>query len=138
MISPDIASFLQQNHNGVLTTFRRNGAAQMSVITCGLIERGVAFSTTHQSAKFLNLRRDLRCTLLVSAPNWRTFVVLEGEATIMSDDQTDPEELRLTLRDVYKAAAGKDHPDWNEYDRAMVLDKRVTVIVIPSHIYGRH
>ena len=69
MISPDIASFLQENHNGVLTTFRRNGAAQMSVITCGLIERGVAFSTTPQSAKFLNLRRDHRCTLLVAAPN---------------------------------------------------------------------
>ena len=55
----------------------------------------------------------------------------------MSDDQTDPEELRLTLRDVYKAAAGKDHPDWNEYDQAMVLDKRVAIIVVPGHIYGR-
>ena len=109
----------------------------MSVITCGLIERGVAFSTTPKSAKFLNLRRDHRCTLLVATPNWRTFVVLEGEAITMSDDQTDPEELRLTLRDVYKAAAGKDHPDWNEYDQAMVLDKRVAIIVVPTHIYGR-
>ena len=138
MISADTATFLQQNHNGVLTTFRHNGAAQMSVITCGLIERGVAISTTLSSAKTLNLSRNHRCTLLVSTPNWRTFVVLEGEATVLSQGETDPEELRLILRDVYKAASGKEHPNWEEYDCAMVEDKRVAIIVIPSHIYGRH
>ncbi|MCH9017550.1 MAG: hypothetical protein IIB89_07310, partial [Chloroflexi bacterium] len=40
------------------------------------------------------------------------------------------------LRDVYRAATGGDHPNWPEYDQAMVDDRRAAVIVVPDHIYG--
>ena len=135
MFSEPMQTFLSENRNGIVTTFRKTGAAQMSIVTCGLIQQGIAFTTVQQSAKYANLRRDPRCSLLVSAPNWRRYIVLEGEATILSSQHTDPEELRLTLREVYRAASGNEHPDWQEYDQAMVDEKRVAVIVITQHTY---
>ena len=54
----------------------------------------------------------------------------------MSADNTDAEELRLALRDVYRAASDEEHSDWDEYDRAMVDDRRAAVVVVPEHIYG--
>ena len=42
----------------------------------------------------------------------------------------------MALRDVFRAAAGKEHPDWEEYDQAMRDDRRAAVIVLPDHVYG--
>ena len=128
--------FLSENHNAVCTTFRRNGAAQLSIVTSGLYGGGAAFTTTADRAKHRNLARDPRCTLLVSHEDWRPFLVLEGNATVLSQDNTPAEELRVAFRDVFRAAAGKDHPNWDEYDRVMVEDRRVIVIVTPEHVYG--
>ena len=128
--------FLAANHNAVCTTFRRNGAAQLSIVTSGLYGGGAAFTTTADRAKHRNLARDPRCTLLVSHADWRPFLVLEGNATVLSQDNTPAEELRVAFRDVFRAAAGKDHPNWDEYDRVMVEDRRVIVIVTPEHVYG--
>ena len=128
--------FLAANHNAVCTTFRRNGAAQLSIVTSGLHGDGAAFTTTADRAKHRNLARDPRCTLLVSHADWRPFLVLEGNATVLSQDNTPAEELRVAFREVFRAAAGKEHPNWDEYDRVMVEDRRVIVIVTPEHIYG--
>jgi PPOX class probable F420-dependent enzyme len=136
MLSEKAMKFLSENRNGVLTTFRRNGAAQMSIVTCGLYGSGVAFTTTGDRAKLLNMKRDPRCSLLVSKSEWWGFIVLEGHAEIMYPEDTDAEKLRLALRDVYRVASGADHPDWDEYDRAMIEQVRSAVIVVPEHIYG--
>ena len=136
MLPENIRAFVADTHHGVLTTFRRDGAAQMSIITCGPYRDGVAFTTTARRAKLLNLQRDSRCSLLVSNENWWGFVVLEGRAQIISTDNTGAEEYRDALRDVYRTAAGEEHSNWEEYDQAMRDDRRSAVIVIPSRIYG--
>jgi len=109
---------------------------QMSVVTCGPYRGGVAFSTTDDRAKLLNLKRDARCSLMVSKQNWWGYIVFEGRATILSPDNTSADELRDALRDVYRAATNTDHPNWPEYDQAMVDDRRAAVIVVPDQIYG--
>ena len=136
MLSDNVRNFLDQNHQAVLTTFRGNGAAQMSVLTVGLYRDGVAFTTTGGRAKLANLVREPRCSLLVSKQDWCGYVVLEGRATVLASGNTDVDELRQALRDVYRAASGKDHPDWDEYDAAMVKDRRAAVFVVPDHVYG--
>ena len=128
--------FLNANHNAVFSTFRRNGAAQLSIVTSGLYADGVAFTTTADRAKHRNLTRDPRCTLLVSHDEWRPFLVVEGTATVLTQDNTPADELRTAFRDVFRSAAGKEHPDWDEYDRVMVEDRRVIVVVTPEHVYG--
>ena len=136
MLSEKVRAFVSQNHQGVLTAFRRNGAAQMSIVSCGPYRDGVAFTTTGDRAKFRNLQRDPRCSLLVARPDWWGYVVLEGQAVILSPENTEVEELRLALRDVYRVAGGGEHPDWEEYDQAMRDPHRSVVIVVPEHIYG--
>ena len=136
MLSDNIRSFVAENRRGVLTTFRRSAAAQMSIITCGPYRDGAAFTTTADRAKLANLQRDSRCSLLVSQEDWWGYVVLEGHAQILSADNTDGEGLRLALRETYRTASGTEHPYWEEYDRAMQEQRRSVVIVVPERIYG--
>ena len=135
MLPDNIRDFIANNDKAVLSTFRRNGAAQLSIVVVGAYGDGAAFTTTEDRAKLLNLRRDPRCSLLVSQDSWWGFVVLEGTARILSADNTDADELRQAFRDVYRSISG-EHPDWDEYDRAMVEDKRAVVVVVPDRIYG--
>lgn len=135
MLPDNIRDFISNNDKAVLSTFRRNGAAQLSIVVVGAYGEGAAFTTTEDRAKLLNLRRDQRCSLLVSQDSWWGFVVLEGTARVMAADNTDAEELRQAFRDVYSSISG-EHPDWDEYDRAMVEDRRAVVVVVPERIYG--
>ena len=136
MLPDKVREFATQTHRGVLTTFRRNGAAQMSIISCGPYRDGIAFTVTESRVKLKNLRRNPKCTLLVSEESWRPFVVLEGHATILSVDNTPPDEFRDALRDAYRTASGEEHSNWEEYDQAMRDDRRSVIIVVPDHIYG--
>ncbi len=136
MLPANVKQFTAENHRGVLTCFRKNGMPQVSIVTCGSYRDGVAFSTTADRAKLINLQRDPRCSLMISKEDWWGYVVLEGKAMILSQDNTPAEELRDALREVYKAATNTDHPNWPEYDQAMVDDHRAAVIVVPDHIYG--
>ncbi len=135
MLPDKIRDFISNNDKAVLSTFRRSGAAQLSIVVVGNYGDGAAFTTTEDRAKLLNLRRDSRCSLLVSQDSWWGFVVLEGSARIMSADNTESEELRQAFRDVYRSISG-EHPDWDEYDRAMVEDRRAVIVVVPERIYG--
>ena len=136
MLSDSVKQFAAENHQGVLTCFRKNGMPQMSIVTCGPYRDGVAFSTTASRAKLLNLQRDARCSLMISKQDWWGYVVLEGKATILSSDNTPADELHDALREVYKIATNTEHSNWPEYDQAMVDDNRAAVIVVPVHVYG--
>lgn len=136
MINDQILAFVAENRRGVLTTFRRNGAAQMSIVTCGPYREGVAFTTTEDRAKLRNLRRDPRCSLMVSQIDWRRYTVFQGRAEILSVDNTEPAAFKQALREVYQAAAGQDHPDWEEYHQAMLEQRRSVVMVVPDQVYG--
>ena len=101
MLPDNVKKFATENHQGVLSCFRRNGMPQMSVVTCGAYRDGVAFSTTAERAKLFNLKRDSRCSLMVSKQDWWGYIVLEGKATVLTSDNTSTDDLRDALRDVY-------------------------------------
>ncbi|MDC0035631.1 pyridoxamine 5'-phosphate oxidase family protein [Chloroflexi bacterium] len=132
----ELESFLADNHDAVLSTTRSNGATQLSVVTVGFHKGGAIFTTTKSRAKFINLNKNQNCSLLISSSDWKPYVVLEGKASIFSDDRTNPDTLKKVLRIAYRSAAGKEHPDWDEYDAAMKRDSRVAIIVNPKNIYG--
>ena len=135
MLSDKVRDFIGENNKAVLSTFRQNGAAPLSIIVVGPFQDGAAFTTTADRAKLSNLRRDPRCSLLVSKESWWGYVVLEGNARIMSSDNSDADELRLALREVYRVIAG-DHSNWDEYDQAMRDERRSVVVVVPERVYG--
>ena len=133
----DVESFLSTNHRGVVMTRQADGAAHSSIVVCGAYEGNAAFVAVHgRSAKVRNLRRDPACTVLAVTDDWRAFVTVEGEATLYEASNTDAEELRVLLRKVYRACGDKDHPDWEEYDQAMVDQRAVVVLVRPERVYG--
>ena len=61
---------------------------------------------------------------------------MEGNARLLRRGESDETELRDALRGIYRAASGQEHPNWDEYDQAMIDDERAAVIVAPEHIYG--
>ena len=111
MLSDNVKKFTTENHQGVLTCFRKNGMPQMSIVTCGAYRDGVGFTTTADRAKLIILKREPKCALMVSKQDWWGYVVLEGKATILSPENTGAEELREALRGVYRAATNQDHPN---------------------------
>ena len=130
--------FMEKNHRGVITTYQSNGAMQSSIVVCGAFRGNAAFVIVlGKSAKTRNLRRDPRCTVLAVSDDWRNCVAVEGQAELHDYRNTPAEEYRVLLRDVFRACGDKDHPDWEEYDRAMVQQDAVTVFVKPERVYGR-
>ena len=135
MLSDKVREIVTLNHQAVLTTFRKSGAIQMSIVTVGVHGEGVGFTTSPGRAKLANLRRNQRCSLMISQSDWLDYAVLEGHAQVMSAYSTPPEELRLALRGIYRTASGKEHPDWDEYDQAVRDDQRSAISIVPEHIY---
>ena len=129
--------FMEKNHRGVITTYQRNGAMHTSIVVCGAYRGNAAFVIVYgNSAKTRNLRRDPRCTVMAVDNDWRSNVAVEGQARLQDYRNTDAEEFRVLLREVFRACGDKDHPDWEEYDRAMVSQDAVVVLVKPERVYG--
>lgn len=130
-------AFLESNHRGVVTTTQKNGAAHDSIVVCGHYQGKMIFvSVRGNSRKVYNLRRDPRCTVLGVSDDWRSYVVVEGQAQLMDYGNTNDEELRVHLRDAFRACGGGEHPDWDEYDQAMHKQDAVMVLVSPDTVYG--
>lgn len=133
----DARPHFENNHRGVITTFQANGAGHSSIVVCGAYQGNAAFVIVKgSSAKARNLRRDPRCTVMSVADSWRSFVAVEGPATLMDYRNTDSEKMRVELREVFRACGDKDHPNWDEYDQAMVKQDAVIVLVKPERVYG--
>jgi PPOX class probable F420-dependent enzyme len=133
----DVRPFMEKNHRGVITTYQSDGAMQTSIVVSGVFRDSAAFVIVRgKSAKTRNLRRDPRCTVLAVSDDWRSYAVVEGEAQLLDYRNTPAEEYRVLLRDVFRACGDKDHPDWEEYDQAMVQQDAVTVFVRPERVYG--
>jgi PPOX class probable F420-dependent enzyme len=129
--------FMERHHRGVVTTYQPDGGMQASIVVCGAFRGQAAFvSVRGKSAKVRNLRRDPRCTVLAVSADWRSWVTVEGEAQLFDSTNTEAEELRLLLREVYRACGDKEHPDWQEYDVAMRQQNAVVVLVRPTRVYG--
>jgi PPOX class probable F420-dependent enzyme len=133
----DARPFLEKHHWSVVTTHQRNGAAQSSIVFSGAYQGQAAFVAVYgQSAKVRNLRRDPRCTMLNVTKDWSSWVCVEGAAQLFDYTNTAAEDMRQMFRAMYRACGDHEHPDWEEYDRAMVQQKAVAVLVRPDHVYG--
>jgi PPOX class probable F420-dependent enzyme len=120
---------------GVLVTLKRDGRPQLSNVTYVFDGERIRVSLTDGRAKTKNLRRDPRASLYVDGPGGRSYVVLEGKAEL-SPVAADPyDDVVEDLVDYYRTASG-EHPDWDEYRRVMVTDKRLVFSMTIDHSYG--
>ena len=77
--------FVREHHNAVLLTYRRDGSAQLSPITCDVSGGQIVVSTRETALKVKNLRRDPRVSLCVLADQfYGSWIQLDGTAEIVS------------------------------------------------------
>jgi len=115
-------SFLREHHRGMLATMRADGRPQMSIVSVSLDAEGrPAISTREGAFKVRNIRKDARVSLCVLSEDFSSWIQIDGVASVLSL----PEAME-PLVDAYRSIAG-EHPDWDDYRRAMQEQQRVVV-----------
>jgi PPOX class probable F420-dependent enzyme len=137
-----LIDLITNRHVGVLATLKSDGRPQLSNVTYAFTndrsaaEPGaVRISITATRAKYRNLQRDRRASLHVSAPDFWSYAVAEGDAEL-SPVAADPHDDTVQdLIALYRDVQG-EHPDWDDFRRAMVADQRVLLRIAVSRVYG--
>lgn len=122
---------------GVLTTQKRDGRPQLSNVGYAWdpATRVALISVTDTRAKTRNLRRDPRAGLYVTTSDLGAYAVGEGDAELTAVSAAPDDDVVNQLVEYYRALAG-EHPDWDEYRRAMVSERRLLVRLPLTHAYG--
>jgi PPOX class probable F420-dependent enzyme len=124
--------------HGVLVTLRADGRPQLSNVnhTFDPATRRVRVSVTDNRVKVRNLRRDPRASYHVASADFWRWAVADGTVTLTPVAE-DPHDATVEeLVDVYRAIAG-EHPDWDDYRRAMGADRRLVATLSVERVYGQ-
>lgn len=132
-----LLAVISNNSLGVLATIKRDGRPQLSNVSYYFDPRNltVQASITEPRAKTRNLRRDARASLHVSCDDGWSYAVAEGNAILTPPAASPDDDTVEALIGLYRNIAG-EHPDWDDYRRAMVDDRRVVMTLPISHLYG--
>ncbi len=128
-------AFAADRSRGTLLTIRRNGRPQASNIVYALQDGVVRISVTDDRAKTANLQRDPRASLHVTSDDFWQYVVLEADAELSAVAAEPGDATCQELRALYRAVSG-EHDDWDDYDAAMVRDRRLVIRLRPARAYG--
>jgi PPOX class probable F420-dependent enzyme len=127
----------------VVVTIRADHIPHTTVVNAGVLphpvtgDRSAAFVAAGGSRKLVHLRTDPTIAVVARA-GWR-WAAVEGRAQLIGPDdphpEIDDEQLRLLLRDIFRAAGGT-HDDWATYDQVMRDERRAAVLVSPTRTYS--
>lgn len=123
----ELLEFIRPRHRMVLTTFRADGSLQSSPVTGGVDGQGrVVIASYPRRAKSVNIRRNSRASVVVLSDEFNgAYVQVDGDAEVIGmPDAVEP------LVDYYRVIAG-EHPDWQDYRRAMVDQGKCLIRVTP-------
>lgn len=125
------------NTLGVLVTIKRDGRPQLSNVSYFFDPRAltIAVSVTEPRAKTRNLRRDPRASIYVRSDDGWAYAVAEGDAVLTPPAESVDDDTVEGLIALYRNISG-EHPDWDDYRRAMVADRRVLLTMPVTHLYG--
>jgi len=137
VLDDKLLALIGGNSLGVLATIKRDGRPQLSNVSYHFDPRSLAIqvSITEPRAKTRNLRRDPRASIHVSSDDGWSYAVAEGEAALTPPAASPQDDTVEALIALYRNIAG-EHPDWDDYRRAMVEDRRVLMTLPISHVYG--
>jgi PPOX class probable F420-dependent enzyme len=127
-----------ERDGGVLVTLKRDGRPQLSNVTHAYHpEEGVIrVSVTEGRAKTRNLRRDPRASYHVTSEDRWAWTVADVTAEL-TPPAADPHDAVVEqLVSLYRDVRG-EHPDWDDYRRVMVQDRRVVLTLRIEHVYGQ-
>lgn len=129
------------NGLAVVSVARADGTVQTSLVNAGVLDDPihgdpvVGFVARGDALKVRLVRGGGRCTVTFRS-GWE-WAGVEGAATLIGPDNEvagfDAAGVPQLLRDVFSAAGGS-HDDWDEFDRVMVAERRLAVLVTPARI----
>ncbi|ANI42671.1 PPOX class F420-dependent oxidoreductase [Mycolicibacterium vaccae] len=124
---PELLDFIRPRHRMVLTTFRADGSLQSSPVTGGVDAEGrIVIASYPQRAKAANIRRHPHASAVVLSDEFSgPYVQVDGSAEVV-----DLPEAVEPLVEYFRAVSG-EHPDWDEYRRAMVDQRKCLIRVTP-------
>ena len=139
-LDPALLQLAGSRNLAALAALKRDGRPQLSMVNFALAVDGdtatARVSVVDGRAKVANLRRDPRASLLVTAPDGWSYAVLEGDAELSPVAQALDDATVEELVELYRTIRGEDHPDWDDYRRAMVADRRLVLRLHVSRVYG--
>jgi PPOX class probable F420-dependent enzyme len=123
-----LAEFVAGRHQWVLSTTRADGRPQMSLVSGGMTDDGrLAVSTYPQRAKTANVRRNPDVSVLVMGDGFGdAWIQVDGAAEVI-----DMPEAIDGLVAYYRSISG-EHPDWDDYGRAMAEQGKSVILVEPT------
>lgn len=120
---------------GVFATHKRDGRPQLSNMMYAVVDGEIRLSVTDDRVKTKNLRRDPRATLHVASDDFWSYVVIDGDVELTGVTTDPSDEAAEMLRSTYRAISG-EHPDWGEFNQAMIDQERLVIRLSPTHAYG--
>ena len=135
----DVAEAIEwaaQRSLGALITIRADGRPQSSDIVYDLDDGTFVVSVIEGRAKTFNLRRDPRAVLHVSDAGSWSYVSFDGTVELLPTAATPEDATCDALVRYFERVTGKPHPDWEEYRRAMVDERRLVVRFTPGAATG--
>ncbi|WP_369019842.1 PPOX class F420-dependent oxidoreductase [Streptomyces californicus] len=127
-----------EHDGGVLVTLKQDGRPQLSNVNHAFSpdERVIRVSITDDRAKTRNLRRDPRASYHVTSDDRWAWTVVDGTAELTPPAAAPDDDTVEALIALYRDLRG-EHPDWDDYRRAMVEDRRVLLTLHIEHVYGQ-
>jgi PPOX class probable F420-dependent enzyme len=124
----ELLDFARTRHRYVLVTTRRDGRPQLSPVTGGVDAEGrVVVSSYPERAKVANVRRAGAASVVVLSDEFNgAWVQVDGTAECL-----DLPEALEPLVEYYRCIAG-EHPDWDDYRRAMLEQGKVLLRLTPT------
>jgi PPOX class probable F420-dependent enzyme len=132
----DALNYARERRQGVIVAIKSDGRPQLSNIVYGVDDDGtIRISATAGRAKTNNLQRDPRASLHVTDEHFGTYCVIEGDVEITPVTTEPGDATSDALVAYYRSLAG-EHPDWDEYRRAMIDEGRLLLLLRPTRAYG--
>ena len=124
MLNEKELEFLENPYVGVVTTLRKDGSPQSTVVWVDVEDGIPSFNTALGRKKPQNLENDPRASLVVIDPSdTHKWVVVDGR-TEMTTDGADPQIDKLA-----KKYLGKDEYPWRTPE-----EQRVKVRIVPERV----
>ncbi|RNM15907.1 PPOX class F420-dependent oxidoreductase [Nocardioides pocheonensis] len=123
-----LLEFVRSRHHLVLVTRRSDGSPQLSPVTGGVDDSGrIVIATYPERAKTANARRRPEVSVLVLSDDFDgPWVQVDGTCEVL-----DVPEAVEPLVEYFRNISG-EHPDWDEYRRAMIDQGKSLLRITPT------
>ena len=123
-----LAGHVRGRNKWVLSTTRRDGRPQMSMVTGGITAAGrLAISTYPERVKAKNARRNPLVSVAVMGGSFNSaWVQIDGTAEVI-----DMPTAADAFVEYYRCISG-EHPDWEEYRQAMADQGKCMIMIEPT------